>query len=82
MNRIYMDKEMEVVSLVRIVFNAWGKNEVEIKTAANKPITECQFMLLKHSPAPGAGVVFNFPLFSYGIVNLSFLLYFLSDTSR
>jgi hypothetical protein len=36
-NSIYMDKEMEDVSLVRMVFNAWGKKEVEVKTAATIP---------------------------------------------
>lgn len=39
-----MDKEMEDVSFVRIVFNACGKKEVEVKIAANKPITEFQFI--------------------------------------
>ena len=43
-NRIYIDKEMEVVSLVRIVFNACGKKEDEVKTAAIKPITDIQFI--------------------------------------
>jgi hypothetical protein len=33
-----MDKEMEEVSLVRMVFNACGKKEVEVKTAADKPV--------------------------------------------
>ena len=41
-----MDKEMEVVSLVRMVFNACGKKEVEVKTAAVKPIMEIQFIRL------------------------------------
>ena len=39
-----MDKEIEVVSLVRMVFNAWGKKEVEVKTAATKPVMEIQFI--------------------------------------
>jgi hypothetical protein len=37
--RIYMNKDMEDVSLVRMVFNACGKKEVEVKTAASKPVT-------------------------------------------
>ncbi len=39
-----MDNEMEDVSLVRMVFNACGKKEVEVKTAAHKPITDIQFI--------------------------------------
>jgi hypothetical protein len=39
-----MAKEIEEVSLVRMVFNAWGKKEVEVKTAANKPVIEAQFI--------------------------------------
>jgi hypothetical protein len=39
-----MDKEMEVVSFVRIVFNACGKKEDEVKTAAIKPVTDIQFI--------------------------------------
>ena len=41
-----MDREIEVVSLVRMVFNACGKKEVEVKTAAIKPIIEIQFIRL------------------------------------
>ena len=41
-----MDREMEAVSLVRMVFNACGKKEVEVKTAAIKPIIEIQFIRL------------------------------------
>lgn len=41
-----MDREMDVVSLVRMVFNACGKKEVEVKTAAVKPIIEIQFIRL------------------------------------
>jgi hypothetical protein len=39
-----MYKEMEDVSLVRMVFSACGKKEVEVKTAAIKPVTEIQFI--------------------------------------
>jgi hypothetical protein len=39
-----MDKEMEDVSFVRIVFNACGKKDVEVKIAAIKPIAEIQFI--------------------------------------
>jgi hypothetical protein len=46
-NRIYMDREMEEVSLERMVFNACGKKEVEVKTAAIKPLTEIQFICLE-----------------------------------
>jgi hypothetical protein len=38
---------MEVVSLVRMVFNACGKKEVEVKTAAIKPVAEIQFIRLE-----------------------------------
>jgi hypothetical protein len=41
---MYIDNEMEDVSLVRMVFNACGKKEVEVKTAASKPITGIQFI--------------------------------------
>jgi hypothetical protein len=43
-NKIYMDKEMEEVSFVRMVFIAWGKKDVDVKTAAHKPITDIQFI--------------------------------------
>jgi hypothetical protein len=43
-NKIYMDNEMEEVSLVRMVFNACGKKEDEVKTAANKPMTDIKFI--------------------------------------
>jgi hypothetical protein len=39
-----MDSEMEEVSLVRIVFNACGRKDDEVKIAASKPITGIQFM--------------------------------------
>jgi hypothetical protein len=41
-----MDKEIDLVSLVRMVFIACGKNELEVKTAATKPIMEVQFIQL------------------------------------
>ena len=41
-----MDKEMAVVSLVRMVFKACGRKEVEVKIAAIKPMMETQFMRL------------------------------------
>ncbi len=42
-----MDNEMDDVSLVRMVFNACGKKEVEVKTAANKPVREVQSIQLQ-----------------------------------
>jgi hypothetical protein len=42
-----MDNEMEDVSFVRMVFNAWGRNEVEVNTAANKPVKEVQFIRIE-----------------------------------
>ena len=39
-----MYKEMDDVSFVRMVFNACGKKEVEVETAAIKPVTEIQFI--------------------------------------
>jgi hypothetical protein len=42
-----MDNEMEEVSLVRIVFNACGKKDDEVKTAASKPITGIQFISIE-----------------------------------
>jgi hypothetical protein len=44
-NIIYMDKDIEEVSLVRMVFIAWGKNEVVVKNAATNPQIVIQFML-------------------------------------
>ena len=37
-----MDNEIDEVSLVRMVFNACGKKEVEVKTAAHKPVADIQ----------------------------------------
>jgi hypothetical protein len=42
-----MDKEMDDVSLVRMVFNACGKKEDEVKNAAIKPVTEIQFIFFE-----------------------------------
>ena len=42
-----MDREMEDVSLVRIVFNACGKKEDDVEIAAIKPVTEIQFILVE-----------------------------------
>jgi 5'(3')-deoxyribonucleotidase len=35
----YINKEMPVVSFVRMVFNACGRKEIVVKNAAIKPIT-------------------------------------------
>jgi hypothetical protein len=46
-NRMYMDSEMEDVSLVRMVFNACGKKDEEVKIAASKPVTGIQFISIE-----------------------------------
>ncbi len=43
-NRMYMDSEMEDVSLVRIVFNACGRKDDDVKNAASNPIAGIQFI--------------------------------------
>lgn len=43
-NKIYIDREMEEVSLVRMVFIAWGKKEEVVRQAATKPAMEIQFI--------------------------------------
>ena len=45
-NKTYINKEIEDVSLVRIVFIAWGKNEVVVKNAATNPVVVIQFIFL------------------------------------
>jgi hypothetical protein len=42
-----MYKEMEEVSLVRMVFKACGKKEDEVETAAIRPVTEIQFIFFE-----------------------------------
>ena len=42
-----MYKEMDDVYFVRMVFNACGKKEVEVETAAIKPVTEIQFIWIE-----------------------------------
>jgi len=44
-NKIYIDKEIDEVSFVRIVFIACGRNEVVVKNAATSPETAIQFMV-------------------------------------
>ncbi len=44
-----MDSEMEDVSLVRMVFNACGKKDEEVKIAASKPVTGIQFISIEFS---------------------------------
>lgn len=48
-NRMYIDSEMEDVSLVRIVFNACGRKDDEVKIAASNPITGIQFISIEFS---------------------------------
>ena len=49
-----MDNEMDDVSLVRMVFNACGRKEVDVNTAASKPVSEVQF--IDFNLIPGFGI--------------------------
>jgi hypothetical protein len=41
-NNRYIDKEMPVVSFVRMVFTAWGKKDEVVQNAAAKPMMVIQ----------------------------------------